>query len=119
MYCPNCGTNVNDNAEVCSQCGTNLHNLSNNINANNTNTTNTVTVNDNDKANIWINLLSLCCFPILGIIMYFVWKDSQPKAAKSALIFGIVGICLSVVVGILSFILGIAIGFMEDDSYYY
>lgn len=107
MYCPNCGSSIDQNAEICIHCGVNVHNF-NHGNSN----------NSPDKSNIWINLLSLCCIPILGIIMYFVWKDKQPKAAKSALTFGIIGLVLSFIFAILSVVLGIFAG-MVDDSYYY
>lgn len=108
MYCPNCGSSIHQNAEICVHCGVNVHNFSSKTH-----------VALNDKSNIWVNLLSLCCFPLLGIIMFFVWKDKQPKAAKSALIFGLIGLVVSFIIGILSFILGVASEIMNDSYYYY
>ena len=107
MYCPNCGTNINENAEICINCGVNVLKF-----------TGQTAVVEDDKSNIWVNLLSLCCFPLLGIIMFFVWKDKQPKAAKHALIFAIIGFVLSFIIGIISFLIGFAAEIM-DDSYYY
>lgn len=106
MYCPNCRTNIDENAEICVNCGVNVLNFSEQK-----------TTGNDDTANIWVNLISLCCFPFLGIIMYFVWKDQQPKAAKSALIFGIVGIGISIILAILGFFLGIAAGSLEESYY--
>lgn len=108
MYCPNCGSSINENAEICVHCGVNVLKFSNQ----------TTTI-ENDTSNIWVNLISLCCFPLLGIILFFVWKDKQPKAAKSALIFGLIGLCISIVLGIISFALGIAAEIMDDSYYYY
>lgn len=108
MYCPNCGTNINENAEVCTNCGVNVLTFG----------SKTINTSEN-KANIWVNLISLCCFPILGIIMYFVWKDQQPKTAKSALIFGIIGFVISIIIGIISVIIGIASEIMIEEDYYY
>lgn len=105
MYCPNCGANVNEKAEFCVNCGINIHKFSSKQ-----------TVAPDDKANIWVNLLSLCCFPIVGIILYFVWKDNRPKAAKSALIFGIIGFIISIIIGLIFGILG---ALSEMDNIYY
>ncbi|MFJ7408514.1 MULTISPECIES: zinc ribbon domain-containing protein [unclassified Lysinibacillus] len=107
MYCPNCGSTINENAEICIQCGVNVLKFNNQV-----------TVAKNDKPNIWVNVLSLCCFPLLGIIIYFVWKDTQPKAAKSALIFALFGLAISIIFAIISFVIGFATEMM-DDSYYY
>jgi uncharacterized membrane protein YvbJ len=107
MYCPNCGSSINENAEICVHCGVNVLKFSNQV-----------TAAKNDTPNIWINVLSLCCFPLLGIIIYFVWKDTQPKAAKSALIYALFGIAISIIIMIISFVIGFTAG-MVEDSYYY
>lgn len=70
-----------------------------------------------DKANIPVNILSLCCIPILGIIMFFVWKDERPTAAKSALIFGLIGIGLSIILSIIGFVLGLLGAAVDPYSY--
>lgn len=100
MYCPNCGTNIGNNTETCINCGINVRNFH-------------IYQPENDKSNIWVNLLSLCCVPILGIVMYFVWKEKQPKAAKSALIFGIIGLVIYVIFSIIMIIIGVA-----SETYY-
>lgn len=108
MYCPNCGSKIDGNAEICVNCGVNVLNFGKKS-----------TAAIDDKSNIWVNLLSLCCFPLLGIIMFFVWKDKQPKAAKSALIFGLIGLVIAIILGIISFVLGLAAEMMDDSYYYY
>ena len=52
--------------------------------------------------------IASCCFPLLGAILYFVWKDSKPQAAKDTCTFALVGgvgfICVPAVSLILSFL---------------
>ncbi|MEK3729308.1 zinc-ribbon domain-containing protein [Lysinibacillus sp. FSL W8-0953] len=107
MFCPNCGSSVDENAEICLHCGVNVLKFNNQVN-----------VAKNDNPNIWVNVLSLCCFPLLGIILYFIWKDTQPKTAKSALIFALCGLALSVIMMIIAFVIGV-VAEMMNDSYYY
>ena len=47
-----------------------------------------------------------CCLPIVGLILFLVWKDTKPKSAKAA---GI-GALVSVGLGVLYYLLIIAIG---------
>lgn len=37
-----------------------------------------------DKSNVGLNILSFCV-PIVGVILYFVYKSSLPKKAKGCL----------------------------------
>jgi uncharacterized BrkB/YihY/UPF0761 family membrane protein len=74
-----------------------------------------VAVSGEDKPNIAVNLLSFCCIPLLGIVMFFVWKDSKPVAAKSALIWALVSIVIWIIASVF-------LGFfsaMVDDTYTY
>lgn len=99
MFCPHCGEQISEHAEICPKCGVRVQ------------TSNS----GEDKPNIAVNLVSFCCVPILGIIMFFVWKDNKPKAAKSALIWSIVSIAIWLV---LSFGFGL-LGAFLDSMYYY
>ncbi len=107
MYCPNCGSSINENAEICVHCGVNVLKFDTQV-----------TVVKNDTPNMWVNILSLCCFPIIGVIIYFVWKDTQPKAAKAAIIYALFGIAIKIILMIFAFIIGLTAEMM-DDSYYY
>ena len=91
MYCKNCGQQISEQAEICIHCG---------VRAN-------YPVGE-DKPNWGINILTLCCIPIVGLIMYFVWKNEKPIAAKSALTFFFINIGLVVLFYVLMFILGLA-----------
>ena len=44
----------------------------------------------------------LCCVPLVGIVLYFVWKDLKPKASKDVCTWAIIGTLLSVFVYIIA-----------------
>ena len=96
MYCSNCGAENIKGEETCVNCGVSLT----------ANKPPNYTASEINKPNIGINILSLCCIPILGIVMYFVWKESQPIAAKSALIFGLCGLGIVVLWYTITFAFG-------------
>ncbi|MGE7944862.1 zinc ribbon domain-containing protein [Lysinibacillus xylanilyticus] len=96
MFCPHCSEEIAAQAEICPKCGVRVHNTY-----------------QEDQPNIAINILSFCCTPLLGIIMYFVWKDGKPKAAKSALIWALI----SVGVLLLFLIIGFVAGLIEEYNY--
>ena len=64
--------------------------------------------NNNDNGGILWGLLG-CCVPIVGLILFLVWKDTKPKSAKSAGIGAIVGVVVCVVAYILMMVLGIGL----------
>ena len=90
MFCPNCGSQISEHAEICPSCGVRVKNSS-----------------GEDKPNVAVNLIALCCVPLLGLIMYFVWKNEKPIAAKSALKFFFINLALVVIFYILIFAFGI------------
>lgn len=50
-----------------------------------------------------------CCIPIVGLVLFLVWKDQKPKTAKAAGIGALVSVILSVLFYIVWFvILGLA-----------
>jgi len=56
-----------------------------------------------DKGGFLWGLLG-CCIPIVGLILFLVWKDSKPKTAKAAGIGALVSVCLAVVYYIIVFV---------------
>ncbi len=46
-----------------------------------------------------------CCIPIVGLVLFLVWKDSKPRTAKAA---GI-GALVSVILGVLYYIIMVVI----------
>lgn len=52
-----------------------------------------------------------CCIPIVGLVLFLVWKDQKPKTAKAAGIGALVSVILGIlfyVFYVLIFIIGIA-----------
>lgn len=103
MYCPHCSERISELSEICLKCGGRVKEPETSV---------------EDKSNIAVNILSLCCIPILGIVMFFVWKDTKPTAAKSALIFALVGIGISILWAILAMFLGFLFAVVDSTTYY-
>lgn len=79
-FCKNCGTEMDDKAAVCPKCGAQQNNNG------------TVT---EDKGGFLWGLLG-CCIPIVGLVLFLVWKDNKPKTSKAAGIGALVGVILAV-----------------------
>lgn len=107
-YCRNCGAEIHDEAVVCVNCGVAVELPKK--------------TNPNDKKSGGFAFL---CFliPILGLILYLVWKDEYPLKAKSCAKGAIVGVVLGIIGSIIGGILGAVIGFttfsMLDESMLY
>ena len=94
-FCKNCGKEIDNNANVCPNCGVSQ----------------TPTVVDNGGF-LW-GLLG-CCIPIVGLILFLVWKDTKPKTAKAAGIGALVSVILIVVYYVAIIMLGISFGIMGE-----
>ncbi|MBM7649906.1 putative membrane protein YvbJ [Bacillus ectoiniformans] len=129
MYCRECGNSVNDRAEVCSSCGVRPLNGQNFCQSCGTETKAAQELCTKcgerlknlkgagvgqDQPSGLVNLAA-CCFPIVGLILYFVWKDEKPKSAKSVCKWAAIGFIATVVLYALSFFLGI----LSETMYYY
>ena len=103
MYCSTCGKEINDNAVICPHCGCTTKNYEKVSNVR------------KDEENKILYLLLGFFLPIVGLILYFVWKMDHPVRAyhvgKGALISVIVGVAFSIIYGILfgSFLGGLLI----------
>ena len=62
-FCKNCGNQIEDNAATCPNCGASQ------------NTTPQVT----DNGGFLWGLLG-CCIPIVGLILFLVWKDHTDRS---------------------------------------
>ena len=90
-FCKNCGAQIDDQAVICTSCGVSQ----------------TSTPPVVDKGGFGWGVLG-CCIPIVGLILFLVWKDTKPKTAKAAGIGALVSTILGVVVYVLSFAVGMA-----------
>lgn len=126
MYCKNCGTELNENDRVCPDCGTPVDKTAPKGTPNNG--PQTYAYSDNSSASNqtyqysgpnyqpsadsgskgW-GLLG-CCFPLIGLILFLVWKDEKPRSAKAVGIGAIIGVVLCFITILLLFALGIGLG---------
>ena len=91
MYCKNCGKEIDDNAVVCPHCGVQQKRMASEVVVN---------------GGFGWGLLG-CGVPIVGLILFLVWKDSRPNTAKSAGIGALVAVVCIVIWYILVFAVGI------------
>lgn len=93
-YCPNCGSNVQPGANVCTECGAQVPKIkpqtpppAQNYQAPSPNQdpqySNPKTYSANDPGGFGYGLLGFC-IPIVGLILFLVWQDDKPNNAKAA-----------------------------------
>ena len=99
-FCKNCGKEIDDQAVVCVHCGGSQE-------------TKPAVV---DNGGFGWGALG-CCIPIVGLILFLVWKDTKPKSAKSAGIGAIVGVVSNVVFYIVYFVIIIGAGYAMGMGY--
>lgn len=60
--------------------------------------------NVEDSGSLLWGLLG-CCIPIVGLILFLVWKDTKPKTAKVAGIGALISVVVAVVFYIIAFVI--------------
>ena len=69
--------------------------------------------NNNDNGGFLWGFLG-CCIPVVGLILFLVWKDQKPRTAKAAGIGALISVILSVIVYVIYFVIlgaaGLALG---------
>ena len=103
-YCSKCGKEIHEDAVICVHCG---------CNAQGGNSSHY----EVDAPNMGIAILSFF-IPLVGLILWALWKDKTPLKAKSAGKGALIGFCVSIV---FSIIYGAIVGAMIGSlgSYYY
>jgi hypothetical protein len=88
-YCKKCGAPIDDEAVICPSCG--------------------VAQKDPvvDNGGFGWGLLG-CCIPILGLILYLVWKDTKPKTAASVGKGALISVIIGVIYYVIMFVFGAA-----------
>jgi hypothetical protein len=85
MYCKYCGQEVNDDAVICIHCGRSLQDIA--------------VSSQDDTGSIGWGVLGFF-FPLIGLILYLVWKNEKPKTANMVGKGALIGVIVEVVVGI-------------------
>ena len=97
-YCRYCGAQIDAAAKECPECGKRVENAASPVNTYS---------GANDSGSIGWGILG-CCIPIVGLILFLVWKDEKPKTAKMA---G-TGALVSVIIGVIYYIFVFTMGFI-------
>lgn len=63
-----------------------------------------VNANVEDKGGFLWGLLG-CCIPVVGLVLFLVWKSTKPKTAKAAGIGALVSVVLMVIYYIIMFVI--------------
>ena len=63
--------------------------------------------NVNDNGSIGWGILGFC-LPLVGIILYFVWKETKPLSAKMAIRGALISVAISAVGYVISLVSGTA-----------
>ena len=92
-YCQTCGKQLVDDAVFCPGCGCAV---GNNAPAGHNNAGPAA-----DAPNIGFAILSFF-FPLIGLILWLVWKDTYPLKAKSCGKGALIGVIVGVVIGIIA-----------------
>ena len=93
MFCNNCGSEIDDKAVICPKCGVSQNGAG------------IPGVEDNGGF-LW-GLLG-CCIPIVGLVLFLVWKDTKPRTAKSAGVGALVAVGLWVLYYIIIAAMGLS-----------
>ncbi len=126
MHCSKCGAQQNDDAKFCSNCGNNFNSeatsfnqpnqFAGSTNYSNFNSTNfnSQPMNPKDNPSNFAGVVS-CCFPIVGLILYFLWRDEKPNSSKRICYWMIGGIVAYVVIYIIFLVMAFS---FSSDIYY-
>lgn len=90
-FCRNCGAEIDEKAVICPKCGVAVEDI--------VTTTGVV-----DNGGFGWGLLG-CCIPIVGLILFLVWKDTKPKTSKAAGIGALVSVGLIILWYLFVFVL--------------
>lgn len=96
MYCRQCGKQIEDGAAFCPYCGADQAPQAGPQPPNG----GYGSVPPVEESGVGWGVLGFF-IPIVGLILFLVWRDEHPARSKGAGIGALIGVCLSVVTGIL------------------
>lgn len=99
MFCKNCGKEIDDKAAICPNCGVPTEQ-------------NTVTPAGTNPSDAPSTGFAVLCFffPIIGLILWLVWKNEYPLKAKSCGKGALIGVIVVVAIYVIAFIIGFIAG---------
>ena len=86
VYCKNCGAKISSNAYVCPKCGVLTDNKK----------------TEQDAPSAGFAILGFF-FPVIGFILWLIWKDNTPLKASSCGKGALLGVIISVVLSVMTF----------------
>ncbi len=92
-YCRNCGSEVSDEAVVCPHCGVQVKELAKTKSG----------AHIVDSGGFGWGLLGFC-IPVVGLVLYLVWRYDRPLTSKALGIGALVGFISSIIIYVVYFI---------------
>ncbi|MFA6860266.1 MAG: zinc ribbon domain-containing protein [Clostridia bacterium] len=89
MYCPKCGKEISNEAVLCVHCGAQIGKIKNGSGI-------------DDNSPLWLVLGILV--PLIGLVLFLIWKDEKPVCAKQCGKGALIGFCISFGISILYFV---------------
>lgn len=132
MYCRNCGAPLADNAVVCARCGATVTPPAPPLAHSSPIKTSSLPTYQNaygqqpyqppyqqqeDRPSAGFNALAFF-FPIVGLILYLVWKNQKPRCAHAIGKWALIGFVANIVLTIIGIVLSVLFYSVAAPSYY-
>lgn len=101
-YCKQCGRPLVDNQKFCSGCGSKLSSTKEARNWD-SDTSDEDSKGNNDLLYTVLGAVGGLFIPIIGVILFFVFREKKPKCARIALIAGLIGFLCNIFLTITSY----------------
>lgn len=99
MFCKNCGKEIDDKAAICPNCGVPTEQSA----------VTPAGTNPSDAPSTGFAVLSFF-FPLVGLILWLVWKNEYPLKAKSCGKGALIGVIVEVAIYVIALIIGFIAG---------
>ena len=93
-YCKRCGSMIDERAVICPECGMAQERIR--------------AASDDDTGCFGWGILGFC-IPLVGLILYLVWKTDKPKTASMAGMGALISVILEVLIYVVAGILGFSL----------